>query len=135
MYGGIYLENKGLSVGADEEITPYHCCAEWHLSKIRSSPACALIYSFALRISRTSRKFSCSAISVAEFFGLNEKTVRRAYRSLVAAGFFILLERGTFESNMYRVLTHNEWKEMNPHRCAVKAEFPCTGEGDPLGQK
>jgi hypothetical protein len=117
----------------DNQLTSYHCCSEWHLA--RMSPACSLVYPFALHISKESRKFSCSARGVAEFFGRNEKTVQRAYRELVEGGFFVLLQKGQFESSIYEVLTHKEWSERNPGQCTHKTEYPWTGEGDPLGRR
>jgi hypothetical protein len=121
------------SVIGGDQLTNYHCCAEWHLAGM--SPVCSLVYPFALRISKVSKKFSCSARGVAEFFRRNEKTVQRGYKELVEVGFFVLLQKGQFESSIYEVLPHTEWAALNPKQCAVKIEFPWTGEGDPLGQR
>ena len=114
--------------------TRFHCCSEWHLARLKS-PTANLIYTFALRISKTSHRFACSAAGVADFLGLHRTTVLRAYHELRDAGFFELLEYGQFDSSIYRVLTHDEWKEKYPGRCTVKEQFPWSGEGDPLGRK
>jgi hypothetical protein len=117
-----------------EAFTNYHCCAEWHLARLHS-PTAALVYPFALRLSKTSRKFACSAVSVGEFFGLDRKTILRAYRQLTDKGFFELVESGAFDVNIYRVLLHKEWAAKYPGQCAKKIEFPWAGEGDLLGRR
>jgi len=117
-----------------EESTNYHCCAEWHLAQVRC-PTAALVYPFALRISKNSRMFSCSAISVARFLGLHRTTVLRAYHKLSDIGFFDLLEYGKFDTNIYRVVSHRAWAESHPGKCPEKTQFPWTGEGDLLAQK
>ena len=111
----------------------FHCSAEWHLVKL--SPVCAIVYPFALRISKGSQKFACSAKSVGEYFGYEERAIRRAYRELEELGFFVRIETGFFEANVFKVLTHKDWAVENPNRCTTKMEFPWTGEGDPLGQR
>lgn len=112
----------------------FHCCGEWHLAQLRC-PTAALVYPFAQRISHTSRRFSCSAISVAQYFDVHRTTVLRAYHLLSKIGFFILLEYGKFDTNMYEVITHKEWAKANPGRCIQKIKFAWTGEGDPLAIK
>ncbi len=99
----------------------FHCCAEWHLAKALPAP-CYAIYSFAMRISKNSGKFSASAVSVAGFLGLSEKTVRRCYQKLAALGFFELLQRAKFESSIFRVLSHEQWRSEHPGRCTVEAD-------------
>ena len=111
----------------------FHCCAERHLARLK--PRAALVYPFALRISKHSKRFACSASSVGDFLGLHRTTVLRAYHQLADIGFFELLERGHFDVNIYRVLRHDEWANEHPGLCATKSEFPWTGDGDPLGQK
>lgn len=118
----------------DSNETAFHCCAEWHLARLKS-PTTALVYPFALRIATNSGKFACSAISVSHFLGVHRTTVLRAYQELTTLGFFELLEHGMFDTNIYRVLRHNEWADQHPGLCAVKVEYPWTGEGDPLGQR
>ncbi len=111
----------------------FHCSAEWHLAKLSS--VCAIVYPFALRISKTYQKFTCSAKSVAEYFDYEERAIRRAYKELEELGLFVRIETGFFEANVFKVLTHKDWATENPNRCTTKIEFPWTGEGDPLGQK
>lgn len=114
--------------------TKFYCCAEWHLARLSS--ICSLVYPFALRLSKTHGGiYTYSAKSVAEFFGYDEWTVRElGYKKLSELGFFVLLERGTFEANVYQVLSHKEWAVAHSNQCAVKITFPWTGEGDKLGQ-
>jgi len=114
--------------------TNFHCGSEWHLSRL-DSRAAALVHPFALRISKGSKRFAASATSVAQFFGLHRTTILRAYHELNELGFFELLEYGMFDTNIYRVLNHTEWAKEHPGLCTMKAEFPWTGEGDPLGPR
>jgi len=116
-----------------EENTSFHCCAEWHLAKL-SSPSAAFVYPFALRISKNSGKFACSATSVGAFFGKHRTTILRAYHELTNVGLFELLEYGKFDVNIYKVLKHDAWALKHPGLCTRKVEFPWTGEGDALGQ-
>jgi hypothetical protein len=112
----------------------YHCCAEWHLAKLYL--ICALIYPFALRLSRNSGKFVCSAARVAEYFDVSLRTVQRAYRDLRTLGFFVLLESGKdkFEPSIFKVMNHKEWATRNPGKCVEKIAYQWTAEGDPLGK-
>ena len=114
--------------------TNFYCCAEWHLARL--APICSLVYPLALRLSKTHGGiYTYSAKSVAEFLGYDEWTVRESgYKKLAELGFFVLLERGTFEANVYQVLSHKEWAATHPDQCAIKTTFPWTGEGDKLGQ-
>jgi hypothetical protein len=111
----------------------YHCSAEWHLARL--SPASRVVYPHALRLSRKSGKFCGSAVGLAEYFAYERHAIGRSLRELVETGFFVLLEKGTFESNIYKVLPHTEWAAANPGRCTSKVEMPWAGEGDPLGQQ
>jgi hypothetical protein len=119
----------------DQEFTSFHCCAEWHLSRL-SSP-CAVIYPFALRISKNSGKFTGSAGSVGRFFCFSLRTAQRGFRELRESGFFTLIESGkrSFEASTYGVLTHKEWAIQHPGECAEKFSYPWTAEGDHFGQK
>jgi hypothetical protein len=117
-----------------DEPTNVHCGSEWHLARLHC-PTAALVYPFALRISKNSGKFACSAISIAAFLGAHRTTVLRAFQRLTEIGFFELLEYGKFDSNIYTVVKHRAWAEAHPGRCTEKTVFPWTGEGDPLGQQ
>jgi hypothetical protein len=112
----------------------FYCSSEWHFSRMRSNAA-ALVYNFARRISRNSGKYSCSDRSVAEYLDLHKDTIRRARKELVEAGWFVLLEYGMFDTNVYTVLSHKDWAIEHKDVCTKKEEFPWTAEGDPLGQK
>jgi len=111
----------------------YHCCEEWHLARL--APVCALVYCFARRISYQSRVFVCSATNLSNFFGYNERSIRRGFDQLNEFGFFQAQERALFCPTKYKVLNHEEWAEQHPGMCAVKLEYPWAGEGDPLGQR
>jgi hypothetical protein len=117
-----------------EELSNFYCSSEWHLARLRC-PTAALVYPFALRISKNSGKFSCSAISVARFLDVHRTTVLRAYHQLSELGFFELLEYGRFDTNIYSVVLHSDWAERHPGRCIQKIQFPWSGEGDPLAQQ
>lgn len=113
----------------------FHCSAEWHFSRFKSSRAASLIHPWALRISKNTGKFSVSATQAAKHFRLSRSTASRAYTELAESGFFVLLEYGQFDSNVYQVLTHKEWSALHKDQCAVKEEFPWTPENDPLGNQ
>ena len=123
-----------MDTSIDVELSSFYCCAERHLARL--SGVCGLIYPFALRISKKSGKFSCSAASVAEFFGVNLRTAQRGYQQLKKLGFFVLVESGkqSFEPSIYRVLSHTEWAERNPGRCTEKIAYPWTKDGDAMGK-
>ncbi len=118
----------------DEEPSNFHCSSEWHLARLQC-PTAALVYPFALRISKNSGKFACSAISVARFLDVHRTTVLRAFHKLSELGFFELLEYGKFDTNIYNVVLHSDWAQRNPGKCIQKIQFPWSGEGDPLGQQ
>jgi hypothetical protein len=122
------------AINNSEEPASFHCCAERHLAQFKS-PTAALVYPFALRISKKTGTFSCSAISVGKFLNLHRTTILRAYKELTEFGFFELVYYGQFDTNVYAVLKHEEWAAKHPGQCVKKIEFPWTGEGDPLGQQ
>ena len=111
----------------------YFCTSEWHLAKL--PPVCALIYSFALYLARNSKRFSVSATGLAEYFDRDESTIRRGYKALEKLGFFVKTIQGTFNSSVYRVLTHEEWAKTHPNQCPEKLRNPWADDNDPLGQQ
>jgi hypothetical protein len=78
-----------------------------------------------------------SISNLAGYLGYEERAVRRGYNHLRESGFFELIEDGSksFETNVYRVLSHNQWAASHPGQCTLKVSMPWTGEGDPLGTK
>lgn len=112
----------------------FHCCAEWHLARL--SPMCGLVHSFALRVSKNTGRFCPSAENVANYFHRDRTTILKAYVELREAGFFELLYRARGQApNTYKVLTHKQWAAKHPNKCALKAEYPWTGESqDTLAQ-
>lgn len=114
--------------------TNYHCSIEWHLARLTNFAG--LIYSFAYRLSKKSERFHCSTENLAEYFGVSRSKVSRAIQQLRAAGFFQLIVEEYFRPNVYKVLSHKEWAEDNPDRCAEKISFPWSSEkGDELGAR
>jgi AraC-like DNA-binding protein len=93
------------------------------------------VYNFALRISKESGVFFCSAVGLAEHFGCNERSIRRAFEQLLEVGFFELTGQARFEANVYTVIPHRVWAERNPGQCVTRLAFPWSGECDQLGQK
>lgn len=116
-----------------DQFSEYYCTAEWHISRMKSRWALA-VYNFALRISKTSGIFYCSALRLAEYFGCNEKSIRRAHEELVGVGFLKLIDRPLFEASVYEPVKHKSWAEMYPGKCVTKREFPWSGDGDQLGR-
>jgi hypothetical protein len=112
--------------------TEYDCSIEWHLARL--VPLAALIYGFGSRISRKSGRFFCSAGGLAEYFGYNEKQVRRAFDALVKSGFFIVLEKRPFTTTVYSVVSHQAWAALHSGRCAARLSFPWSAEGEALGR-
>jgi hypothetical protein len=119
----------------------YHCSIEWHLAQLRDSkdrraPFAAALHPFALRISRKSGRFHCSAVRLAKYFRVSKWTVLRAMEALTIAGFFVPISKELFESTNYRVVLHTDWAKTHPGQCVVKTEFPWSGEpGDELGRR
>jgi hypothetical protein len=94
------------------------------------------LYSLAYRITRACKnKYRASVPQLMHHFGRSESTFHRAYGNLRDLGFFLLLEsgQGTWESNVFRVLTHEEWAEAHPNQCAVKIDNNWQDGFDPLG--
>jgi len=101
--------------------SPFYCGWEWHTRRIGG--ACSEIYALASRlVSQTNEKvFWSSASSVASHLGCHQSTVLIGMRALCEFGFFEKLgvneESGT---NLYRVLSHEEWQERHPGQCVVR---------------
>ncbi len=112
----------------------FYCGSEWHLASC--SQAACLIYPWALRISKKSRRFRISPKQAAEYFKISPRTAQRGYSDLKRVGLFELLESGKAqgESSVYKPLTHKEWAVKYPGKCAEKITFAWTPENDLLGQ-
>jgi hypothetical protein len=117
-----------------QELINYHCSSEWHLSKLKNRYS-GLIYSFGLRISKTSKNFFCSAVNLAEYFDCHRNTIYNALTELRTIELFSLLSKKCFEVSVYRVLSHKEWAAIHPGQCPDKLEFPWSQENDQLGQQ
>src|SRR5665213_352939 len=113
------------------EDSAFHCSSEWHMARL--PPICAIIHPFALRLS-TSGVFCASAVNLANYFGYEERTVRRGLDALTREGFLEVVEKRLMQPTTYRVSNHRDWATKHPGRCATKIEYPWSGEGDVLGQ-
>jgi hypothetical protein len=119
----------------DPKFADYHCGPEWHLAKLKSRFA-AILYPFAWRISKKTKRFYCSAEQVAGHFGVSRWTVLRAINELEELGFFSLINKEPFRPSDYTVLSHQDWVKTHPDCCAIRATYPWSGEkGDELGVK
>lgn len=120
------------------ETSHFYCSLEWHTARL--SPVCTPLYTFAFALSGGTgvefrkRRFFVSAEKLADYFGYSACQVRRGLKELEELGFLQLIAREKFRPTHYRVLSHSEWAKKHPGNCAVKAELPWSGEGDPLGQ-
>jgi hypothetical protein len=126
--------SKRTSSTVGNTLSPYYCSPEWHLA--RFGLATVLTYSLAYRLSKKYGKFTGSAERVGIYFGMNEKTIDRAFANLLEIGFFELHESGQakFESSIYVVLSHTDWADTYPGQCREKEEF-IWSKGDPLGRE
>jgi hypothetical protein len=126
--------NRRNSSIASNSLSPYYCSPEWHLA--RFGLATVLTYSLAYRLSKKSGHFNGSAERVALYFGMNEKTIDRAFANLLKVGFFELRESGQakFESSIYEVLSHTDWAGFHAGECREKEEY-IFSKGDPLGRE
>jgi hypothetical protein len=67
-------------------------------------------------------------------YGVDESTVNLAVASLVAEGWFELVERGkSGQTNIYQLFDHEDWAKKHPNRCLTQETFAWSGRGDPLG--
>lgn len=122
--------------------TRFLCSSEWHLSRSNSFFA-AVIYGFALKITKPivpapgskpdpnadqKRRFFVSIPSMAEYFGADERTVRRTVHKLEREGFFVKLKEVPGESVSYRPVLHKEWAHKNPKCCLDYEEMPWADE-------
>lgn len=122
---------KEARIETPNEITRFECSAEYHLRSWLELAVYHLMY----RVGKASGKFFASNENVANYLAASESGVKKAVKKLVNAGFLELLQSGkdTYEANVYRVVTHREWKESHPNKCAEKDDLPWSA-GDPLGK-
>src|SRR6266436_7174519 len=109
-----------------ERMSEFLCSPEWHIMRLDSAVDATLaLYALAIRLTHAGKKnYHASVPQLMHHFDRSESTFHRAYGNLRNLGFFILLESGQFnwESNVFRVLTHEEWAEEHPNQCAVKID-------------
>ena len=118
----------------DSSTSDYYCTAEWHLSRMKSKYA-ALIYAFALHLSRRSGLFYAAQNRMAEYFGCSRRTIGIAVQELEAIGFFIRASKRRFRTVVYVVSDHVSWAEKNPECCTSKIEMVWSSEGPELGRR
>jgi DNA-binding transcriptional regulator YhcF (GntR family) len=104
---------------------PFKCCAAWHLWK--SGQALA-VYDFLGGITSGGKgEFFSSIRQVAIFFGMNYEATRRVFKVLRKLGFIELLTEGKFS-----YVSHEEWAEKNPGKCAARELLPWQECSDPF---
>lgn len=120
------------------ETAPYQCSAEWHFAQFHGRGAffAATLYSFAFHLSKKSGVFFASIPKLALYFGVDERTVRKALQSLEKTGFFEIVSRSPGLSVHYRVVGHKDWAAAHSGKCATRNdEMPWSNEPqDPLGK-
>ena len=107
--------------------TEYHCNAEWHLSRLRSKYA-SLLHSFALHMSFNSERFYCSQVHLAAYFGCSRRAIWAAIHDLEGAGFFVRISSSPFHTNVYAVLDHPNWAEINAGKCTTIVRLKRPGQ-------
>ena len=118
----------------------FHCTSERHFAHLKGHGAhhASLLYTFSLRLAGKKRTFFCSVPRLADYFGVDERTIRHAIHHLKYTGFFELLrnERGGDGAVVYKPLYHGERIEkFGAGQCVQKLDMPWQGEEmEPLGQ-
>jgi hypothetical protein len=118
------------------ETSNYFCSSEWHFVRFKGKGAyyAGPIYSLSLRLSKKSGIFSASVPELADYFGADEKTIRKAIRLLGNTGFFNGVSHEPGASVRYRPIRHEEWAKIHPGRCTEKETMPWSNEpSDTLG--
>lgn len=100
--------------------TAFHCSADWHLARLGKHAA--LVHALMLRVQTEDKDFFGSKGQIEEYFDADEKSIRKAIRSLVDIGFVEEIQTRGGQSTIRRALTHKEWVARNPGRCAVKRD-------------
>ena len=114
----------------------FECTEYFHFAEL--SPFTALLYGLAFKITKGAKEdelFFASAKSIADYYSCSESKVRRGLKQLDKSGFLQLIRANTFQTNVYRVLTHKEWMEAHPGKCCSKLKYHYSEVGDPLGNK
>jgi hypothetical protein len=104
------------------ETSHYHCSAEWHFARLngRGRFFAAALYSFAFHLSKKTGRFYASIPRMAEYFGVDERTVRHALRQLEKTGFFEVVSKPAGQAIEYRPVGHKEWREKYSGKCVTK---------------
>jgi hypothetical protein len=123
-----------------ESLSHYHCSSEWHFARLkrkgRGPNYAALIYSFALHLSKKSGVFYASTPRLAEYFGADVRSIRKALRQLVILGFFEKISEEPGATISYRPIHHKAWAANHTGQCTEKASTPWDEEpGDTLGRE
>src|SRR5258707_15823198 len=104
----------------------YHCTAEWHFAQLtgKGSTFAALLYSFALFLSKRTDIFSASKARLTAYFGVDDKTIRKACRLLVDLGFFEILSQEIGATVRYKIVRHLDWSIKHPGHCVQRSATP-----------
>src|SRR5260370_15217598 len=94
----------------------YHCSAEWHFAHLkgRGKFLAATLYSLAFHLSKNSGVFFASIPGLADYFGVSERTVRKALASLSTVGFLQIVARPRGRAVQYCAIGHKEWQQLHP---------------------
>lgn len=103
------------------------CSAEWHLSRSGSMYA-AVVYGFALMLSKTTGRFYPSIPKLALYFNADDRAVRKAIHKLERNGFFVKLKAIPGQPISYRPVPHKEWAQNNPNCCLDKVAMTWADE-------
>lgn len=117
----------------ETNLTSFYCSASWHIENGLAFRIYELAYMLTHPKGKLVTTFRASAPQLADYFRYRERSIYTALEDLTNLGFFVLIERGFFESNIYGVISHSEWAKTNLNRCAEKLEYSYSAEGDPLG--
>ena len=93
----------------------------------------APLYSYAMYLAKKSGRLSLSIGELAIYFGADERSISKAIRKLVKAGFFVRLKAEPGKPVSYGPVAHKEWANKHPGSCLEKAVMPWSDEKvDPL---
>jgi hypothetical protein len=107
------------------------CNIEWHCFEagtLSAATAAASIYHIAYRIHKNSGTFRVGIPTMAEYLGIDDKSVRSAYHFLITKGFFVVLREVQGSSTEYAVVNHEEWAHAHPGKCCQKLDVASTDD-------
>jgi len=117
----------------ETNLASFYCSPSWHIENGLAFRIYELAYMLCKVGTPEEKTFYGSAPQLSEYFRYSERTIYGALEYLSELGFFVLKDRGFFESNVYKVVSHKDWIETHPDQCSEKLEYSYSGDGDPLG--